>query len=118
MLRGPQTAGELRIRAERMTPLADIASVEEILVALMEFGPPLVTRLARQPSQKEQRYAHLFAGEPVLPDDAPAPLPEPTRQGVTAENERLLRLEEEVSALHAEIADMRCTIEELRELFK
>ena len=118
MLRGPQTAGELRNRAERMTSLADIATVEEILGALMEFGPPLVTRLPRQPGHKEQRYAQLFAGEPVLPDDAPAPLPEPPRQGVTAENERLLRLEEEVSALHAEIADMRCTIEELRELFK
>jgi len=119
MLRGPQTAGELRNRAERMTPLADIASVEEILGALMEFGPPLVTRLPRQHGHKEQRYAQLFAGEPVLPpDDAPALLPEPARQRVMAKNERLDRLDEEVSALRAEIAAMRCTIEELRELFK
>ncbi len=118
MLRGPQTAGELCNRAERMTPLADIASVEEILGALMEFGPPLVTRLPRQPGHKEQRYAQLFAGEPVLPDDAPAPLPEPARQRVMAKNERLDRVDEEVSALRAEIAAMRCTIEELRELFK
>ncbi len=118
MLRGPQMAGELRNRAERMTPLADIASVEEILGALMEFGPPLVTRLPRQPGQKEQRYAHLFAGEPVLPDDAPAPLPEPARQRVMAENERLVRLEEEVSALRSEIVVLRCTIEELQALFE
>lgn len=118
MLRGPQAAGELRNRAERMSPLADIASVEEILGALMEFGPPLVTRIPRQPGQKEQRYAHLFAGEPVLLDDAPAPLPEPARQRVMAENERLVRLEEEVSALRSEIAALRCRIEELKALFE
>ncbi len=118
MLRGPQTAGELRNRAERMTPLADIASVEEILGALMEFGPPLVTRLPRQPGQKEQRYAQLFAGEPVLPDDAPAPLSEPARQRVTAENERLVRLEEEVAELRSDIAALRCRIEELKALFE
>jgi uncharacterized protein YceH (UPF0502 family) len=118
MLRGPQTAGELRNRAERMTPLADIASVEEILGALMEFGPPLVTRLPRQPGHKEQRYAQLFAGEPDVPADAPTSRPEPARQQVMAENERLARLDEEVSALRAEIAALRCTIEELRALFE
>lgn len=118
MLRGPQTAGELRNRAERMTPLADIAAVEEILGTLMEFGPPLVTRLQRQPGHKEQRYAQLFAGEPDLPADAPPPIPEPARQRVMAENERLVRLDGEVSALRAEIAALRCAIEELRALFE
>jgi uncharacterized protein YceH (UPF0502 family) len=118
MLRGPQTAGELRNRAERMTPLADIASVEDILGALMQFGPPLVARLPRQPGQKEQRYAQLFAGEPVLADDAPAPLPEPARQRVTAESERLVSLEEEVSTLRSEIAALRCRIEEIKALFE
>jgi len=118
MLRGPQTAGELRNRAERMTPLADIASVEELLGALMEFGPPLVTRLPRQPGRKEQRYAQLFAGEPELPDDTPVPPPEPARQRVMAENERLARLDGEVSALRTDIASLRCIIEELRVLFE
>ena len=118
MLRGPQTAGELRNRAERMTPLADIASVEEILGALMEFGPPLVTRLPRQTGHKEQRYAQLFAGEPELPADAPAPPPGPARQRVTAGNERLDRLDGEVSTLRTEIAALRRTIEELRALFE
>jgi uncharacterized protein YceH (UPF0502 family) len=101
-----------------MTPLADIASVEEILGALMEFGPPLVARLPRQPGQKEQRYAQLFAGEPVLADDAPAPLPERARQGGMAENERLVRLEKEVVVLRSDIAALRCKIEELKALFE
>ena len=118
MLRGPQTAGELRNRAERMTPLADIASVEDILGTLMEFGPPLVTRLPRQLGHKEQRYAHLFAGEPVLQDYAPDPLPEPVRKRVMGGNERLVRLDEEVSALRDDLAALRSEIEELRELFK
>jgi uncharacterized protein len=118
MLRGPQTAGELRNRAERMTPLADIAAVEEILGALMEFGPPLVTRLPRQPGHKEQRYAQLFAGEPDVPADAPPPLPEPSRQRVMAGNERLDRLDGEVSALRTEIAALRGTIEELKAMFE
>src|SRR6266567_1702310 len=104
MLRGPQTAGELRNRAERMTPLADIASVEEILGALMAFGPPLVTCLPRQPGHKEQRYAQLFAGEPDVPADEPVPPPEPARQRVMAGDERLTRLDGEVSSLRAEIA--------------
>jgi len=118
MLRGPQTAGELRNRAERMTPLADIAVVEEILGTLMAFGPPLVTRLPRQPGQKEQRYAQLFAGEPDVPADAPPPRPEPGRRRVMAENERLVRLEEEVSALRAEIAALRSAIEAAKGMFE
>ncbi len=117
MLRGPQTAGELRTRAERMAPFADIAAVEEVLGTLMAFGPPLVARLARQPGHKEQRYAQLFAGTPDVPVDAPTPFPEPARQRVMAENERLARLDEEVSTLRAEIALLRRAIEDLRSLF-
>ena len=118
MLRGPQTEGELRSRAERMTPLADVSSVVEILGELMAFGPPLVTRLPRRPGHKEQRYAQLFAGEPNVPDDVPAPPPEPARQRVVAGNERIDRLDGEVSSLRAEIAALRRSIEELKALFE
>ncbi len=117
-LRGPQTPGELRSRAERMTELADLAAVEDILLTLMEFAPPLVTRLPRQPGRKEQRYAQLFAGEPHISANEPAPDSEPVRHRVTAENEQLTRLEGEVSALHAEVAALRRTIEEFRALFE
>jgi uncharacterized protein len=118
MLRGPQTAGELRSRAERMTPLGDIAAVEEILEELMAFGPPLVIRLPRQPGRKEQRYAQLFAGEPDLPEDEPGTLSEPARQRVMAGNERLDRLDGEISSLREEIAVLRGTIDDFRALFE
>src|SRR5579884_471883 len=65
MLRGPQTTGELRNRSERMHHFDDLDEVETILQRLMEHEPdPLVVRLARQPGEKEARYAHLLCGEP------------------------------------------------------
>jgi hypothetical protein len=118
MLRGPQTAGELRNRAERMSPLAGIAAVDVILGKLMNFAPTLVARLPRRPGHKEERYAQLFAGGPQMPADEPDLPPEPARQRVAPENERLARLDEEVSALRAEIAALRGTIEEFRIQFE
>lgn len=117
LLRGPQTAGELRNRADRMTPLADIAATDDILVELMAFAPPLVARLPRRTGFKEQRYAQLFVGEPELPADEPGPPPEPARQRVMAQNARLDRLDAEVATLRTDIAALRQTLEELRELF-
>ena len=64
MLRGPQTAGELRINAERWYRFADISSVEAFLDELQERSPekggPLVVRLARAPGAREQRWAQLL----------------------------------------------------------
>ena len=105
-VRGPQTLGELRTRCERMRPFADLAAVEEILVELMELDAPLVVKLPRQPGRKEQRYAHLFAGAPELPEAEEAP-PEAARLKVAAENERISKLEEEVAALKAEFETFR-----------
>ena len=66
MLRGPQTAGELRNRGERMAQFPDLEAVEEVLLELLKCGPPLVARLPRQAGRKEQRYAQLFAALPDL----------------------------------------------------
>jgi len=63
LLRGPQTPGELRSRAERMHPFEDLAQVQSTLQRLAQREPPLVTMLARQPGTKEARYAHLMSGE-------------------------------------------------------
>lgn len=105
-VRGPQTLGELRTRCERMRPFADLAAVEEVLTELMELDTPLVIKMPRQPGRKEQRYAHLMAGEPELPEAEAAP-PEAARLKVAAENERISKLEEEVAALKAEFEEFK-----------
>jgi uncharacterized protein YceH (UPF0502 family) len=74
MLRGPQTAGELRLNTERWYKFLDIASVEAFLDEMQDRpaakGGPLVVRLPRQPGARESRWAHLLGG-PV--DTAPMP---------------------------------------------
>jgi uncharacterized protein len=66
MLRGSQTAGELRINSERWYRFADISSVEAFLEELQDRsedkGGPLVVKLARAPGMREQRWAHLLCG--------------------------------------------------------
>ena len=106
LLRGPQTVGELRGRAERMQAFGDLAAVEEVLATLAEREPPLVARLPRQPGRKEQRYAHLLAGLSDLAEEEAAPL-DTGRGRVSAEHERLAALEAEVAVLRGELAELR-----------
>lgn len=63
MLRGPQTAGEIRNRSGRMQEFSSVSDVEAGLQFLMDKYPPLVARLMRTPGTKEARYAHLLGGE-------------------------------------------------------
>jgi len=118
LLRGPQTVGELRTRAERMHAFADLAAVEEVLEELQGRTPPLVTKLPRQPGRKEQRYVQLFAGEPELDAEEHPVLPEAARLRVMAEEGRLARLEEEVASLRAEVAGLRRLVEEFKAQFE
>lgn len=109
MLRGPQTAGELRINSERWYRFADISSVEAFLEELRERpeakGGPLVVKLPRAPGAREQRWAHLLCGPvdiaEISASTAPAAI-EPT--GLAA---RVAGLESEVAALRATI-DFLC----------
>jgi len=117
MLRGPQTVGELRNRAERMAELADLAAVEAVLMELRQCGPPLVARLPRQAGRKEQRYAQLLAGMPEFTEEQEADIERPETQGGAggqlAAGERLAKLEGEVGTLRTEIAALRQELEEL-----
>jgi len=99
MLRGPQTAGELRLNTERWYKFADISSVEgfldELLERTEEKGGPLVVKLPRLAGTREQRWAHLLCGPVDISEleagrGASAP-------GGTAE--RVDRLEREVAEL-------------------
>ena len=106
LLRGPQTIGELRTRAERMHPFRDLASVESALEELQQRELPLVRQLERQPGQKECRYAHLL-GEP--PDEA---LSAPTAPNTSSE-ERLHILEEAVAGIQEELRLLKAKLKDL-----
>ena len=97
MLRGHQTAAELRTRSERLYPFASVADVEVALIALAERG--LVQRLARRPGEREERWTQLLgdAGEGAEEHRGTAP-PEPSQ---TSLEERVARLEERVARLEA-----------------
>jgi len=107
LVRGPQTTGELRTRASRMHPFADLAEVEALLQELIERDEPLVVQLPRQPGRKECRYAQLFAGEPELHEETTTAAPEAARRQVDATDARIDRLEEEIAALRKEFAAFR-----------
>ena len=107
MLRGPQTAGELRINSERWYRFADISSVEAFLEELRdrseEKGGPLVLLLPRAPGMREQRWAHLLCG-PVAADEASAAAAgEPPKPALEA---RLVALEQEVAALRSAVQNV------------
>ena len=105
LLRGPQTPGELRIRAERMHPFDDLGAVQSSLQHLMKREPPLVKILPRQPGTKEARYAHLLSGDVEASDARPAF--EATAASVNANGERIATLEERIAGLQKEIAELR-----------
>ena len=117
-LRGPQTVGELRSRADRMRSFEALAQVEEVLQELMERQSPLAVKLPRQPGRKEHRYAHLLAGEPEMMAGEQAPAPEAATLKVREEYDRIGTLEQEVEALRSEVAELRRLLEEFRAQFE
>jgi uncharacterized protein len=112
LLRGPQTPGELRGRAERLHRFDDLEAVVSALQRLMDRQPPLVKILPRQPGTKESRYAHLLSG------DVEACEPEPAAPAVATfvspDSERIGRLENEVASLKEEIASLKQQLTDLQ----
>lgn len=107
MLRGPQTVGELRLRAERLHTFPDLAAVEAALASLTEGEDPLVRELPRQPGQKENRWTHLLGDEQATAAAALAAAEATTSSrppGASAE--RLEQLEARVAALEEQLAGL------------
>jgi uncharacterized protein len=111
LLRGAQTPGELRGRAERMHPFEGIEDVLSTLQRLMQREPPLVAILPRQPGTKESRYAHLLSGEVTTAEVAPA-MPR------SVAGERSSDLESEVAELRREVHELKQQFEEFRKKFE
>ena len=107
MLRGPQTPGELRGNAARLHEFAGLDEVEQTLAGLISHDPdPLVTRLPRQPGQKEVRFAHLLSGE-IRVEVASEVAPSSPRQ----------TLEQRVDALAAELETLKAQFEQFKKQF-
>lgn len=79
LLRGPQTPGELKLRSERLAPVATLDEVERLLGELSERG--YARRLGRRPGQKEDRFEHLLGSGG---DGAPGAVPASASAAVTA----------------------------------
>jgi uncharacterized protein YceH (UPF0502 family) len=116
LLRGPQTPGELRSRAERMHPFEDLSVVQSTLKHLIEREPPLVKLLPRQPGNKEARYTHLLSGDVEVRETLP--VKQVAVSSSAAENARMTELESEVAALQKEIADLKAQFAEFRKQFE
>ncbi|MEJ7616356.1 MAG: YceH family protein [Pyrinomonadaceae bacterium] len=126
MLRGPQTVGEIRNRSNRLHEFQELTDVEEALSSLAEREMPLVARLARQPGQKEARYAHLLMGDLVAEEMPTAARPEPRVEPrvdeamleVRGENERIKILEREVEMLKEQVAALTAQFDEFKKQFE
>jgi hypothetical protein len=118
LLRGPQTAGEIRTRSSRMFQFVDPRHVEITLESLSTLSAPMVAQLPLRRGQKEERYAHLLSGEP--PPDTHA---EPDASDVGAarrqpDGERIEALEHEVGVLRSEVAGLREELGAFRKQFE
>lgn len=117
LLRGPQTPGELRGRADRMYHFDSLEDVVATLDRLAQRELPLVRMLTRQPGTKESRYAHLFSGAP--PETLIAPrTPSSATVGARPDVDRLTNLEEEVSRLRTELSEVQRQLADFRRQFE
>ena len=107
LLRGPQTVGELRTHAERMSQFEGLGEVEKNLQALLDYDTALALKLPREAGRKEGRYMHLFSGEIIGEKRVP---------DISSE-ERISRLEEETARLRSELEELKQTFIEFKSQF-
>ena len=117
LLRGAQTPGELRSRAERMHHFDDLNEVQSVLQRLMNRQPPLVKLLPRQPGTKESRYIHLLSGD----EKAVSSTAERREVPTAVEGEKMdgfSRLSSEMAELRRDVADLKQQFAAFRKQFE
>ena len=114
MLRGVQTAGEIRARSGRLHEFKSVADVEACLQFLIDKYPPLVARLSLAPGTKEPRYGHLLAGDAALAQQESAF----GAVSAPAQGSRVAQLEQEVSSLRREVDDLKAQFDSFRKQFE
>ncbi|NQU41257.1 MAG: DUF480 domain-containing protein [Lentisphaerae bacterium] len=116
MLRGPQTAGELRTHARRLREIESVAAVTDAMGCLAALEPdPMVIRLPPGEGHREPRYAHLLSGEvevDIVERPAVTPRATPVR------DERVAALEAKVELLQADVQGLREALDLFRTQFE
>lgn len=113
MLRGPQTAGELRINCDRLHKFADISAVESFLIELAERAESaLVVELPRQPGARENRWMHLLSGAPLIEQrtSVMSSLAPPSSDVTVGE---IAALKANVAKLESELGELRVLVNKL-----
>jgi uncharacterized protein len=123
MLRGPQTAGEIKGRSGRMHTFHEVERVEATMQSMIEEREtPLVIKLPKAPGTKEARYAHLLAGvraverQEVAGSLLPPSSPSPSISGKG--DDRFSALEDEVQQLRAEVSWLSRQFETFKKQFE
>ncbi|MDF1756078.1 MAG: YceH family protein [Verrucomicrobiales bacterium] len=114
MLRGQQTAGEIRQRTERMHPFSDLEAVENQLEALINNKPePLVKRIPAGGGRRVETFVHLLCGDVEIQDIAPvhAAVAAPAK----AAPGRIEELEHEVAELKETVIGLKTEIDDIRQ---
>jgi hypothetical protein len=134
LLRGAQTPGELRGRAERLYEFEELSDVQSALQKLMNREPPLAKVLPRQPGTKESRYTHLLCGDVAEPSSQVARLSDEAGRAAAdagahrasggsesllgGERGRVATLENEIASLQREVADLKEQFAQFRKQFE
>jgi uncharacterized protein YceH (UPF0502 family) len=107
LLRGPQTAGEIRSRTERLYPFPGLAEVQETISTLEDME--LISKMARQPGRKESRYSHLLSGTPqeMVVETVDRPKTAITIDRIGKLQEQIDELRLEMQALQLEFATFK-----------
>jgi uncharacterized protein YceH (UPF0502 family) len=117
MLRGPQTAGEIRTRTGRLFEFRDVPHVEVTLQVLATMSIPLVVQLPRAPGQKEMRYAHLLSGDVRIDAYVAAAASSPATRA-SQDDDRIRALEQSVESLTNELNALKERFETFLQQFQ
>ena len=117
MLRGLQTAGEIRTRTGRLHEFKTVQDVENALQFLIDKYPPLVAKLDRAPGAKESRYGQLLGGEITIVAGSEQSASASSGGGQT-QGARVQQLEQEVVSLRGELEELKVQFEAFRQQFQ
>lgn len=119
LLRGPQTAGEVRSRTGRMVEFESLEETEATLHRLIDREHSLAAELPVQPGRSQPRFAHLLGGAPQQEPVAGAdPALAPAMQSARVEGDRAAALEARVEALEEEMESLRAAFDRFRQQFE